>query len=159
MKKFGVGFVPFRHAAKTLLAKANDGARELTSTTDQSIVNKARRDASLILPCQALFAFAAELGLKAAVESLTAEKPHGHDLEKLFKMLPDDRASSFRTRFNDADFEQKLEKHSLNFHESRYFFEPREDDSNFEFDTPFMEKFVDTLLKEFAVEIQNSANG
>ena len=75
MKKFGVGFVLFRHAAKTLLAKANDGVRELTSPTDQSILIKAQRDASLLLPCQALFAFAAELGLKAAVESLT-EKNH-----------------------------------------------------------------------------------
>ena len=159
MKKFGVGFLPFQHAAKTLLARANDGARELTSKTDQLIVSKARLDASLLLPCQALFAFAAELGLKAAVESLTEKRPHGHNLKELFKMLPDDTASSFKTRFNDADFDQKLEKHSLNFQESRYFFEPREDGSNFEFDPPFMEKFVDTLLQEFAVEIQNSANG
>lgn len=159
MKKFGVGFIPFQHAAKTLLAKANDGVRELTSTADQSIVSKAQRNASLILPCQALFALAAELGLKAAVESLTTNKPHGHNLESLFKMLPDDKAGSFRTRFNDVDFDQKLRKHCLNFQESRYFFEPREDGSNFGFDTLFMEKCVDTLLKEFAVEIQNSANG
>lgn len=159
MKKFGVGFVLFRHAAKTLLAKANDGVRELTSPTDQSILIKAQRDASLLLPCQALFAFAAELGLKAAVESLTEKKPHGHDLEKLFKMLPDDRASSFRTRFNDADFDQKLRKHCLNFQESRYFFEPKGDSSDFKFEPNFMEKFVEILLKEFAVEIQNSTNG
>ena len=159
MKKFGVGFVPFWHAAKTLLAKVNDGARELTSTADQSIVSKAQRNASLIFPCQALFAFAAELGLKAAVESLTAEKPHGHDLVELFNKLPNDRASSFRERFNDSHFDLKLTKHRLNFQESRYFFEPREDGSDFEFDTPFMEKFVDILLLEFAVEMQNSANG
>ena len=158
MKKFGVGFLPFRHAAKTLWAKANDGVRELTSTTDQSIVSKARLDASLILPCQALFALAAELGLKAAVESLTEEKPHGHDLVTLFEMLPDDRACSFKEHF-DTDFDQKLKKHRKNFQESRYFFEPTKDGSNLEFDTSFMEKFVDTLWHEFAVELQNSANG
>jgi hypothetical protein len=43
MKKFGIGFIPFQHAAKTLLAKANAGARELNSTTEQTILSKARR--------------------------------------------------------------------------------------------------------------------
>lgn len=158
MKKYGIGFLPFRHAAKKLHAKANDGAQQLSSTADQSDLSTARLDATLTLPCQALFAFAAELGLKAGVESLTEEKPHGHDLVTLFEMLPDDRACSFKEHF-DTDFDQKLKKHCKNFQESRYFFEPKKDGSNFEFDTSFLEKLVDTLWDEFAVEIQNSANG
>lgn len=158
MTKYGIGFVPFAFAAEILLSKVNVGTQHL-STDDPIIKSQATRDVSLFFPSATLYAFAAELALKAAIVSLHFKPPRSHDLWKLFSALPSDRANRFKKQFNDTNFDEKLFAHRAIFEESRYFFEEKMDGSNFSCDVFFMKKLTDTLLSEFAVELQDSANG
>jgi hypothetical protein len=154
MEKFGIGFIPYKNAAEKLLEIANNGVLGLSQGDSQ-----AGLDASAAIPSQALFGFAAELGMKAALEALGREVPRSHDLRCLFDRLPICRTQGVRDRVNDLEFDQRLSQHRAIFEDSRYFFQPPKHEQLHTADYVFLKRFVDALLQEFGTEILASAGG
>ena len=82
------------------------------------------RSTPLALPAYICAAFAAEVGLKVLLEraGITAR---GHDLEKLFKKLPNDLQSRIREIASPFvnDFDSDLARAKNTFNDLRYVFE------------------------------------
>lgn len=151
MQKFGLGFFPYKHAAERLWAIANAGVIKVSQGDLQGGL-----DASVILASQSLFGFAAELGMKAALEALNITVPRSHDLKCLFDCLPNCRRQRLIERINDLEFDQKIMQHRAIFVESRYFFQPLTDGRMLTGDYVFLKSLVDALQHEFGQEIQKS---
>jgi HEPN domain-containing protein len=70
-----------------------------------------------------LQAFSAECGLKSLLSLCNIEKRRGHDLVKLFEMLPESSRSELTAKFNllyHCDFKDELEMIKDDFIDSRY---------------------------------------
>lgn len=80
-------------------------------------------EASFSDPVCTLQAFSAECGLKSLLSLCKIKKRKGHDLVKLFEMLPDSSRLELTSEFNllyHCDFKGELEKIKDDFIDSRY---------------------------------------